>query len=206
MLRKRLEQSVRSWVERQVSRIPVLRDLAPDALTFMTLGLTFGVIALIIQGALFWAGLLFLAASACDVLDGALARAKQATSRFGAFLDSTVDRYSEMLVFLGLLIHFQRTSDEPLVYVVLVFLAVTGSLLTSYVRARAEALGFTGRGGVLERPERVLILTFGLISGWIEGSLWILAILAHLSVLQRSVNVWVQSRSAGAKQTERLKV
>lgn len=87
-----------------MARTPGLKGFTADTLTLMTLVLTVGVLLLLVQGAIVWAGLLFLLASAFAMLDGALARAKQATSRFGAFLDSTVDRYSELLVILGLLI------------------------------------------------------------------------------------------------------
>lgn len=194
MLRRRLEQMVRSWVEILVARAPALHSLSPNTLTVMTLALTVGVAALIVQGSLQWAGALFLLASAFDMLDGAVARARRATTPFGAFLDSTVDRYSELLVFLGLLIYCQRSGNESLLVTVLLFLAATGSILTSYVRARAEALGFNGRGGLLERPERVLILGASLITGWTMAGLWILAVFSHLSALQRSVRVWMHSR------------
>jgi CDP-diacylglycerol--glycerol-3-phosphate 3-phosphatidyltransferase len=199
MVPKWLEQNVRAQVEALVARTPVLASLTPDTLTIMTLVLTLGVILLLIQGAFFWAGVLFLIASTCDMLDGALARAKQMSSQFGAFLDSTIDRYSEMLVFLGLLIFYQRTAADPTLYSVLIFLAVNGSLMTSYVRARAESLGFDGRGGLLDRPGRVIILGLGMLSGWTIISLWLLAILTNLSALQRCVNVWQQSRGNGTK-------
>lgn len=199
MVPKRLEQHVRAWVEALVTRMPLMASLTPDVLTIMTLVLTLGVTLLLIQGALFWAGALFLFASAFDMLDGALARARQMSSQFGAFLDSTIDRYSEILVFLGLLIFYQRAAADPTLYSVLIFLAVNGSLMTSYVRARAEALGFDGRGGLLERPERVIILGLGMLSGWTIISLWLLAILTNLSALQRCLNIWQQSRSAGAE-------
>lgn len=204
MLRRRLEQTVRSWVEILVMRVPVLHSVSPNTLTCMTLALTIGVVVLIVQGSLQWAGLLFLVASAFDMLDGAVARARRAATPFGAFLDSTVDRYSELLVFLGLLVYYQRASSESPLTTVLLFLAATGAILTSYVRARAEALGFSGRGGMLERPERVLILGVSLMTGWTIIGLWILAIFSHLSALQRSVRVWMRSRATTADGPERL--
>jgi CDP-diacylglycerol--glycerol-3-phosphate 3-phosphatidyltransferase len=204
MLRRRLEQTVRSWIDIMVTRVPVFHSLSPNTLTCMTLALTIGVVALIVQGALVWAGALFLVASAFDMLDGAVARARRAATPFGAFLDSTVDRYSELLVFLGLLIYYQRASGGSLLFTVLIFLAATGAVLTSYVRARAEALGFSGRGGVLERPERVLILGVSLMTGSTIVGLWLLAILSHLSALQRSFRVWMRSRATAADGAERL--
>ncbi len=204
MLRKRLEQTVRSWVEILVTRVPGLNSLSPNTLTCMTLVLTIGVVVLIVRGALLWAGVLFLAASAFDMLDGAVARTRRAATPFGAFLDSTVDRYSELLVFLALLIYYERTITGSPLITLLLFLAATGAVLTSYVRARAEALGFNGRGGVLERPERVLILGLSLITGWIIVGLWLLAILSHLSALQRSFQVWMRSRAIGSDGAERM--
>jgi CDP-diacylglycerol--glycerol-3-phosphate 3-phosphatidyltransferase len=199
MVPKQFEQRVRLQVEAIVARTLGATNLPPDALTAMTLVLTVGVIILLIRDSLFWAGALFLVASAFDMLDGALARAKHEASRFGAFLDSTIDRYSEMLVFLGLLIFYQRDPASAGLYSVLIFVAANGSLLTSYVRARAESLGFSGRGGLIERPERVIILGLGMLTGWTIISLWLLAVLSHLTALQRFLHVWQQSRSERAE-------
>ncbi len=194
MLRQ-LEDKIRRHTETIVGRTISAAWVSPDGLTLTSLVLTVGVVALLAQGALFWAGLLFLFASAFDMLDGALARSRQQASPFGAFLDSTIDRYAEMLVFLGLLLYYyyHHGMVNPL-HMLLIFLASHGSLLTSYVRARAEALSYDGRGGVLDRPGRVIVLALGMLSGWLTASLIALAVFSHISALQRMLVVWQQSK------------
>jgi CDP-diacylglycerol--glycerol-3-phosphate 3-phosphatidyltransferase len=124
----------------------------------------------------------FLAGGIFDMLDGAVARAGGLGSRFGAFLDSTVDRYSEIIPYLGLAFLFR---ESPLFF--LPFLAITGSLMVSYTRARVEGLGGTCQVGLLERPERLVILFLGLILGKLplEIALIVLAVGSHLTAFQR---------------------
>lgn len=169
-------------------------SLSASELTIVCPILTFGACWLLASGAFFWGGWLVLFASAFDMLDGALARSKNQVSHFGSFLDSTLDRYSESLIFLGLLLYYQQAapgSNE----VLLIYLAIIGSLLISYSRARAESLNFDCKVGLLERPERILLIVFGLVTGWIHLVLWALAILTHVTAIQRCVYVWQQSRS-----------
>jgi len=128
-----------------------------------------------------------------DLLDGALARARQQTSRFGAFFDSTLDRYSDALMMLGFLIFYQRSSPAS-AELVLTFVAAAGALLTSYVRARAESLGYSCKVGLLERPERIGLIAFGLLSGWVGPMLWALAVLANVTALQRLAYVYQSAR------------
>lgn len=196
MLTRKLEALVRHYSEAAVRSAFGHMRLQADIFTCITLLLTFGVVWLLVEGALAWAGALFLLASSFDIVDGAVARSQGTTRRFGAFLDSTIDRYSEMLVFAGLMLyyHFHQPGTSPLVYL-LIFLASQGSLLTSYIRARAEALHFDGRGGLIERPGRVLLLTFAMLSGWLTNSLIILALLTHISALQRFRLIWKQSKA-----------
>jgi CDP-diacylglycerol--glycerol-3-phosphate 3-phosphatidyltransferase len=195
MLTRRLEEKIRGYSELFVRHTLGGTRVPADALTFMTLVFTFGVVWLLAQGALLWAGILFLIASAFDMLDGALARNRGTAHRFGAFLDSTIDRYSEMLVFLGLLLYYYlyREASSP-IYSILIFVASHGSVLTSYIRARAEALDFDGRGGLVERPGRVILLVLGMCTGWITESIVILAVLTHISALQRFMRVWFQRK------------
>jgi CDP-diacylglycerol--glycerol-3-phosphate 3-phosphatidyltransferase len=156
--------------------------------------LTCGAAWLIASGNFLWGGLLVGFASSFDMLDGALARAKGEASKFGAFLDSTLDRYSEALIFLGLLIYYHMNVPGA-VETLLIYATVTGSLLTSYIRARAEAVGYECKVGLLERPERIVILVLGLLSGYISISLWLLAVLTHVTAVQRFVHVWWQGRN-----------
>jgi CDP-diacylglycerol--glycerol-3-phosphate 3-phosphatidyltransferase len=127
-----------------------------------------------------------------DALDGAVARAKGETKPFGAFLDSVTDRYSELVVFLGLLIHFLRIENSSAVIVT--FVAAAGSILVSYTRARAEGVGYQVKAGLMTRVERYLVLVPGIIFGFPTISLWIIAILANITAIQRIWIVWKYSQ------------
>jgi len=134
-------------------------------------------------------GFLLLIASAFDMLDGAVARATGSTSKFGGFLDSTLDRYSEALVFGGVLVYMLGTDDAKL-GAILVFASTVGALLISYARARAEAAGYKASVGLLARPERVILLALFLILGQPLIALWILAVATHLTAITRILHVW----------------
>ncbi len=132
-------------------------------------------------------GILMLVASGLDLLDGAVARATNRVTRFGAILDAVLDRLSEAIVLIGLAYHYEDLGDHML-EVLLIFGALTGSIMVSYVRARAESFGIELREGLFTRPERVVLLAAGLISGLVVPALWILSVLANLTALQR---LWV---------------
>ena len=137
------------------------------------------------------AGLVLVFGGICDTLDGSLARASGKVSRFGAFYDSTLDRYAEVLFFLGMAYYFvdagwYKTS-------VAIFLGLSGSLLVSYVRARAEALDIECKVGILQRPERIILLVAGALiypPYTLVFSIWIIAILANYTAIQRIVHVY----------------
>jgi CDP-diacylglycerol--glycerol-3-phosphate 3-phosphatidyltransferase len=130
-------------------------------LTYAGFVLNVGVAALASQGWLPLAGVLFLLVNALDFLDGAVARAAGTAGGFGAFLDSVLDRYSEAVVFVGLLLWFARTDDLPALGATA--LALVGSFMVSYCRARAEGLGLDCEVGWLQRPERIVLLGAGMI-------------------------------------------
>jgi CDP-diacylglycerol--glycerol-3-phosphate 3-phosphatidyltransferase len=134
-------------------------------------------------------GALLLVASAFDMLDGAVARATGSTSKFGGFLDSTLDRYSESLVFGGVLVYVLNTDDAK-TGAILVFASTVGALLISYARARAEAAGYKASVGLLARPERIILLAIFLMIGKPMIALWILAFATHLTAVTRIVHVW----------------
>lgn len=125
-----------------------------------------------------------------DAVDGLLAREQSRSSPFGAFLDSTVDRYAEFFLFLGLLIYLVLHEGRGLGAALLVLTAMTGSILVSYARARAEALGFECKVGLLTRFERLFLMAVGLIFGWIYPVLIVLALLTHVTALQRIFHVY----------------
>ncbi len=140
------------------------------------------------------AGILVLAASVFDLVDGGLARRAGTVSRRGALLDSVLDRVSESAVFLGLIIYFTKDESSSQANSILIVIALTGSLMVSYVRARAEGLGLRGKGGFMTRPERVAITGILLIADQPAVMLWILAIGTPLSAAHRFIDVW---RGAG---------
>jgi CDP-diacylglycerol--glycerol-3-phosphate 3-phosphatidyltransferase len=200
MFTQKFQAWVRRWAERAVG---VFRDspLTPNMLTLFGLFIT-GVGALLVAlGQLLLGGIVLAFAGFFDIFDGALARAAGKVYRYGAFLDSTVDRYSEGVVYLGILIYFLDNHDGFRPIIVLVALA--GSFLVSYVRARAQSLGFTCDVGILARPERVVIIVAGLILESLPIAatlqpltiaLVILAVGTNFTAVQRVWVVWQQNR------------
>lgn len=191
-----ISERIGTWVRGYVLRVGGALagfGLSANMLTVIGLVLNAAVAAVIAAGHPRWGGALLLVASAFDMLDGALARATSSTSKFGGFLDSTLDRYSESVVFLGLLISFLDTADAK-IGSILVFIATVGSLLISYARARAEALGWKASVGLVARPERVILLAVCLLIGRPLWALWALAILTHVTAATRILHVWRLSR------------
>jgi CDP-diacylglycerol--glycerol-3-phosphate 3-phosphatidyltransferase len=170
--------------------------LTPNMLTVIGLLLNTGVAAVIAFWDIRIGGALLLVASAFDMLDGSVARATGKTSKFGGFLDSTLDRYSESIVYLGVLIYILDTSDAK-TGAILTLLATTGALLISYSRARAEAAGFSASVGLVARPERVILLALCLIIDQPMWALWALAILTHVTAITRILHVWRLSSVIG---------
>lgn len=134
------------------------------------------------------AGVMLAILGPLDVVDGLLARDQGDVTRFGGFLDSCMDRYAEFFLYLGLLFHLDGPFDPALVMT-----ALAGSLLVSYNRARAEALAFSCKVGLLTRFERLFILAVGLIFGMVQAALFIIAVLAHATAVQRILHVYGQS-------------
>ncbi len=139
------------------------------------------------------AGFLLLLFGPLDAIDGLLARRSGKQSLFGAFLDSTLDRYAEIAIFGGLL--YLSLENGARNWALLAFFALTGSLMVSYARARAEALGLECKVGLLTRFERLAILTLGLLLEWVTVSLIIIAVLANLTALQRILHVYRASQN-----------
>jgi CDP-diacylglycerol--glycerol-3-phosphate 3-phosphatidyltransferase len=183
-----LKNGVRTRME-LVGRVIGATGISPNGLTILGLvlnGIAAGIIA---NGWLLVGGIALLFASAFDMLDGAVARATGKVSRFGAFLDSVIDRYCEAVVLIGLLYFLDRLGDTWLVVGAAV--ALVGSLLVSYARARAEGLGLDCEVGFLQRPERVILLAVGLIfADWLLAPvIWILAVVTNVTVVQRILHV-----------------
>ncbi|MAG36949.1 MAG: CDP-diacylglycerol--glycerol-3-phosphate 3-phosphatidyltransferase [Dehalococcoidia bacterium] len=170
---------------------PLTRQgVSPNQLTVAGLLLNAGAGAIMARGWLPLGGVAVLGASAFDLFDGALARVAGQKTRFGAFFDSTLDRYSESLLFFGLLVWFARTGRWP--GAILCYLSLLGSLMVSYARARAEGLGLDCEVGWFQRPERMVVLGGGLLlpSPGPMVSLTILAALSQVTVIQRMIHVY----------------
>lgn len=162
--------------------------------TITLLGLAGNVLAavLIALGYITAGGLLVLAMGLLDALDGSMARLRGMTAEFGAFTDSVTDRYSELAVFGGMLYHFLQTGDWISVFGI--YLAASGSVLVSYIRARAASLGMDTKVGVLTRFERYLVLAPALVLNFVSPILpmvgvWIIAIFANVTAIQRITDV-----------------
>jgi len=135
-------------------------------------------------------GVIALVGAIFDMLDGRVARARGRGTKFGAFLDSTMDRYSDMLLYMGLLILYARLDRTGLM--VLVWVAAFGSFMTSYARARAESLIPRCPVGLMERPERIVLVIAGAVLNKMVAVLWIIAILSNVTAIQRIVYTYVE--------------
>lgn len=164
--------------------VPLLvkTHITPTALTWVGFSIAIGGAILIASGHPFIAGFVVLTAGFFDMLDGALARHTNQVSRFGAVLDSTLDRISEAVLLLGILIFYLFFGNQSATGILLVCLALIGAPLVSYIRARAEAIGLECKIGLFTRAERVIVLAVGLLLSHISYALIIaLAIIAALS-------------------------
>ena len=197
MNRTTARRALTSYVEVPVARVLARLGFSPGAVTLMGLIGAGGSAYLLSTGRLWEGAVALLAAGVFDLFDGALARATDRVSVFGAFLDSVADRVSEVAVLLGLLIFYLETSSTE--GAILVYLALAGSIMVSYLRARAEGLGIECKVGVMTRPERIAALGLGLVIGewWLTAVLVVLAAIAALTLLtsaQRLVHVWTTLR------------
>ena len=161
--------------------------LMPNTITILGLvGNTIGAYFLM-QGNMLVGGLIILAMGPVDALDGTMARLRGEPSDFGAFVDSVTDRYSEVVIFLGLLLYYNQQGDW--INTLGVYLAAAGSVLVSYIRARAQSLGYEAKVGILTRAERYAVLAPALIFNIPWLGIWIIAVLANITAFQRIVHV-----------------
>jgi CDP-diacylglycerol--glycerol-3-phosphate 3-phosphatidyltransferase len=189
-IRYGLRGSVTKWFERPAVSLLVAFKFTPSAATFV--GLVIAVIAayFISEGEFLIGGILVLVSSTFDLLDGGIARATGTVSKRGALMDSVFDRVSELAVLLGFAMYFVSGADESQLGVLLAFVAMSGSTMVSYVRARAEGLGVKGTAGFMTRPERVAIVVVCLIIGYPMAALWILGVGTPLSAAWRFIDAW----------------
>jgi soluble lytic murein transglycosylase len=178
----RYRERVRLWSDPAGRALFRLR-LRPNHLTVIGLVVSFFAAGAFISGHVRGAGCLLLLAGLCDLLDGSLARASGQVTAFGAFLDSVIDRYSDLIVLLGIVVLFARTPNARGALVAMA--GLVGSVMVSYTKARAESIGVECNVGFMERPERIICLVAGALFDLLEPSLWVLAVLANLTAVQR---------------------
>lgn len=187
--------------------------VTPNTLTFIGLLLSVLTAVIIAQGFLVVGGVLVLFAGIFDMFDGAVARVRNAATTFGAFFDSTFDRYSESIIFLGLLLYALQhpglhdvlwpVGNEQIWMITLIYIALLGSLMVSYTKARAEGLGLECKTGLLARPERVVILAIGLLFGVCIWALVVIAVFSHVTAIERIVSVWRMTRQPAKSEETR---
>ena len=194
-----MKRHIKDQGRRQLA--PLARALAnigisPDFLTWIGFLISSLAGVLVGGGRFRIAALALLLGGLCDVLDGAVARASGRSTQFGAFLDSTVDRWAEMFFFAGLLYYFVGPQPST-IYALLVFFAAGGSFMVSYTRARAEGLGLECTVGWMERPERIAVLILASLIGLagIKIALWLLTVLVFWTSGQRMLHVHREAKS-----------
>lgn len=181
-----LEQFMRDTFQKPLNSIAAFLKrlgITPNAITVAGLVVNVAAAVLLASGRITLGGLVLLIGAPMDALDGALARLDGNTTSFGAFFDSVTDRYAELILFAGLLINFLRAGDTTAI--ILVFVAAAGSVLVSYIKARAESLGFEAKVGVFSRVARMVVMITGLIFNIPIVALWILAIFTHVTAIHR---------------------
>ncbi len=187
------------WIHRL---LPFLfrRPLNANALTVMGALVSLGAAVELARGAFLAGGLLILAGGFFDLVDGVVARHHGTSTSFGAFLDSTLDRFVDVVLLLGLIVHYGSAGDVATVVVTGV--ALTGTVLTSYAKARAETRIAKLEGGLLERAERIVLLAAGAILGWMVPVLWLLAAGSMLTVAQRFRVAYHQMQRLDAEEAQ----
>ena len=175
----------------RIVRWLALSRIHPDVLTFIGLVINIWAAWLFSQGSFKWAGVVVIAAGLFDMVDGRVARATSQVTRFGGFFDSVVDRYSDLALYMGLLVYY--ASINRFFYIVLTAVVMTGSVMVSYTRARAENTIPRCKVGFLERPERIVLIIIGALFGRMAQVLWVIAVLSNLTVIHRMIYTWQEA-------------
>jgi len=190
-------EAVAYYLTEPVVRLLARTFITPSIITWFGFFLAVGAAVLVTLGHLFAAGFLVLIAGFFDMLDGAMARRTNRTTQFGAVLDSTLDRLSEAILLLGIIVLYVRGGF--IVGILLAGVALPSSLLVSYIRARAESLGLECQVGLFTRAERVIVLALGLLLSQIDYAFLVIAlaiivVFSFITVAQRLLYVWQQTR------------
>ena len=173
------------------------KGITPNQMTFAGLAVNLVGAFFYFKGFIISGGFIILFGGLFDMLDGAVARSADRETKMGAFLDSVVDRYSDFLIFGGILLFF--AAEGNLTGTIVSLLIVSGSFLVSYTRARAELVIPKCDVGLMERPERIILLAAGSIFGFFYFSLWLLAVLTHITATYRIFYTYKTSKSSKIK-------
>ncbi len=176
----------------RIVRWLALSRIHPNVLTFLGLVINVYAAYLFSIGSFRAAALVVIGAGLFDMVDGRVARASNRVTRFGGFFDSVVDRYSDLALLVGLLVYY--ASINRFFYIVLTAIVMTGSVMVSYTRARAECTIPKCKVGFLERPERIVLIIIGAIFDRMAPVLWIIAVLSNLTVIHRMIYTWQESK------------
>jgi len=190
-------QRILNGIVRQIARL----DPNPNLLSVIGLGISIFAAILYGTGWFFFAGLVMIFANIFDMLDGRLARLTGRVTKFGAFLDSSLDRHSDMVVFIGIIIFYSRDTEyHSTLYAALTGAALIGSVMVSYTSARAESLIPKCDVGFLRRPERVVLLIIGSLTVWpksdhpllnkMPATIWLMAVLSYWTFGHRLYHTW----------------
>lgn len=187
-----------------IGKIFIKAGFSPNAITLIALLGNFIAAIIIIFGQIQLGGLIVLLVGPLDAVDGTMARLLNKVTPFGSFLDSMADRYSELAILGGLLIHFIKNQNWQAS--LLVYFAAIGSVLVSYARAKGESLGYSVKSGILTRVERYLIMAPSLILNVPVIGLWVIAVLGNFTAFQRIYQVWLQSNQNTQKNYSRINI
>ena len=191
-----IRKTVAYYITQPVVWLLAKTPITPSTITWLGFLLAAGAAALITTGHLFAAGFVVLIAGFFDILDGALARRTNRITRFGAILDATLDRLADAVLLLGILVLYAR--EQSVAEILLVGVALLGSSLVSYIRARAEALGLECQVGLFTRAERVIVLALGLLLNQIDNALVIalaiIVVFSFFTIGQRLIYLWQQTK------------
>jgi CDP-diacylglycerol---glycerol-3-phosphate 3-phosphatidyltransferase len=176
----------------RIVRWLALSRIHPNVLTFLGLVINIWAAYLLARGSFVWAAVVVIGAGLFDMVDGRVARETNRVTRFGGFFDSVVDRYSDLALLFGLLLYY-ATINRPF-YIVLTAIVMTGSVMVSYTRARAENAIPKCKVGFLERPERVVLLIIGALFDRMAAVLWVIAVLSNLTVIHRMIYTFQEAK------------
>jgi CDP-diacylglycerol--glycerol-3-phosphate 3-phosphatidyltransferase len=169
-----------------------LSRIHPNVLTFIGLVINIWAAFLFAAGRFMFAGWVVVAAGLFDMVDGRVARETNRVTKFGGFFDSVLDRYSDLFLFMGLLVYY--ASINRFFYIVLTAIVMTGSVMVSYARARAECTIPQCKVGFLERPERIVLIIIGALFNRMGAVLWVIAVLSNLTVVHRMIHTYQEAK------------